>query len=256
MLVKLLTWLIGINIHWSLAIPLNNITLQNYADNCAWTNMSWLRLHRNLLCIRFLSENIPECIHEALFDAHIKIWHQQFDSYIGRNVMRETHKSDCETFLMLDNQNVSALWHPHHDRGKRFFPFTRIFVLNIHNGAVSSDDMASHFDDNQLYEIHRFALEVYFVTGHYNLDNGSLIFTELKNVLTQKLLKLSKAIQTSDLSEFYGTHLEHPMVNVRNETKTFVMSYFNCSPNVIYFDDANDKRYEHSLHMLDVISMA
>lgn len=216
-------------------------------------NISWLRLHRNLFCIRFLSPNTPSCIHKSVFMANIKIWNQNLDSYFKRNIMDELHKSDCETFLLISDRfdHFKTLF-PYGRLRKQFFPFTRIFIVQI---KTKVNDDLYQFNDNELAIILEHGLEVYLIDGWQPTDNIVLKFNTIKNVLTQTMLNISQEYHEHDLKTFYGTFREHPFLDLKNTEKAFSVSLFNCSPSVIHFDDAMDKRYVFKFAVLRKIDM-
>lgn len=209
---------------------------------CPWTDMSWLHLPKNHFCIRFLTDNTPRCIYESIYRTNIHIVNQNFHSFLHRNVMKDMFISDCESFLLNRPREWRVkLLFAHNTFAKRFFPFSRIFIIQIES-EHSNKDHSQFYDDAMRNAILANGLNVFIVRGWKSNSSGALIFSEIKNLLTQKSVNLLETPSYERLMEFYGEYHFHPFVNVSDHEKTFTVSLFNCSPAVIHFDENANAR--------------
>lgn len=206
---------------------------------CLSANISWMKFRQDTHCIRIL-DDMPECIFKALYKANIKAWRQNVDSFIGRNILLEDGRTDCESF-MLTSKNISAV-HALFSQNpplRRFYPFTRIFIVVIESGQTKNCRFSLRKPElNYIYEN---GLEVFVTEGWQKMSNGAVFFREMQNVLTEITMNLS-SITRESLEAFYVGYRKHPFLDLKNPNKTIAVASFNCSPNVIYFDRKHDQR--------------
>lgn len=225
------------------AIIHSNIISADFSE-CLSTNISWIKFRENTRCVRVLDASLPECIYEALFKANVKVWRQSVSSYVGRNILLENEKTDCESFLLTSNNmsEVSALFSQNPPL-RRFYPFTRIFIVKVVELASEPLWARSDFSfrNNELNTIYENGLEVFFAKGLQNIASRVLAFREITNVLAETLINLTD-ITSRSLENFYVDYQKHPFLVSGDKKKTFRASFFNCSPNVIHFDGQIDQR--------------
>lgn len=209
---------------------------------CPYTDLAWLHLAKNVHCIRFLTTNTPRCIYDYIYRMNIHVINQDFHSFLQRNVLKEMYMSDCESFLLYRPREWRVkLLFTHNTSTKRFFPFSRIFIIQIE--SEFSHKNHSEFNDVAIRNtILENGLDVFMVRGWKSNISGALIYSEIKNLLTEKTVDLLKTPSHRKMKLFYGEHRFHPFVDVRDPEKTFTVSLFNCSPAVIHFDESSNLR--------------
>lgn len=209
---------------------------------CASANISWMKFRKNTHCIRVLDDFMPKCIFEALFNANLKVWRQSVSSYVGRNIVLETEKTGCGCF-MLTSKNISAVNELFPSSKRIFYPFTRIFIVDIVTGPIVPTERSNFsLSRNALDNIYRNALEVFFVEGWQNPSDGAVVFREIRNVLTQRSMNLPNITRKS-LAQFYVSFRKHPVLDLKNTNKKFTIASFNCTPYFISVGEKPNRRY-------------
>lgn len=199
-------------------------------------SVSWLHFTSKENCVQIVGNSMPNCVYQSLFEANIRI--RTYRNYKHASPLNTANKSDCETFLQTNNQ-LRELKLIFRRKAKLFYTFTKVFIINF---LKEGNESEISFDENEKQYIYKNALNVYIINARYNSVGYSqtvIKFEKCRNVLTGKELNLNRA-DNKELASFYENELEHPLLDVKNPKNNFSVSFFNCSPFVIYVEDEID----------------
>lgn len=210
----------------------------------------WLHFASNENCVNIIGNSVPKCIYRAFSDANIRI--RAFGSFDRIRPLVAANRSDCEYFLQTSD-DLEGLKMVFNRNAKFFYTFTHIHILNLFKGNQEVKDI---FNENEIRYIYENALNVYIIdVKQTNLshDQTYIEFNKCRNVLTGAELNLNRT-NSRILRQFYDNQLNHPMLDVKNSRNNFTITFFNCSPLFIYFEDEFKNRRclktHKSMHLL------
>lgn len=197
--------------------------------------ISWLHFPSNENCLTIVGNFVPLCVYRELFQRNIRV--RQYDSFDRISPLSAANKSDCERFLQTD-KHLEELKSVFHGNRKFFYAFTEILIIHL---LRENEEVVEAFNVKEKKYIYENVLSVYVIDVNYDYESFGIKIIEFKeviNVLTGEILTLEK-IDQEKRRIFFENKLSHPFVDIRNRDKGFSVSFFNCSPHLIYFEDEN-----------------
>lgn len=137
------------------------------------------------------------------------------------NIIKKKSTKYCENFLILLKDLSSLQSVLNNVSVVTFFPYTKLYVMLV-------DKHFQFTPPRLLTEISKFFYENAQFGYVYEVDAATKT-TNLRNFLTLNV-ESSRPIQSN---------LIHPFVNRENTEKEFRLTFYNCSPFIIYVDEEN-----------------
>lgn len=206
--------------------------------------LSWLwNLRNNNRCLNIIVETvyIPKCYFDQIFNSKFVIKMSDLNAIKSRNIL-SFQRTNCDSFMIFTREatEVFKLFEETNKTVKRFLPFSQFFIVVVSDADVQ-------FDQTSLSYIYENGLFVYLVENSLSvISSDTLSFTSLRNVLNNKMLNLER-LHKKDINSYFGTYNEHPVLNAKNKKRIFRVSFFSCSPYVVYLPDGSFGGLEYKL---------
>lgn len=141
------------------------------------------------------------------------------------NIMSKKSTKSCENFLFVlkDVYSLQAVLNEVKNNASvlTFFPYTKLYFLFV--------DHTFHFvPSRMLTEISKFFYE-----------NGQFGYAYELNAVTKEMTLRNFLSPDVESNRKIQSNLIHPIVNRENNEKEFRLSFYNCSPFVVYVDEEN-----------------
>lgn len=188
-------------------------------------NLSWMTFISNNHCIHIAGNEIPICVYQEILRASFTAIVQNHNLLLNRSISALSRTVNCESFLFFNYKlaELHLIFQDFRIHKKRFFPFSKIFLVSTIE--IHSFDLGI----SELRYIYNNALNVFHVNAH-----------QIKNLLTKQELVLSTDNKQS-WNQFIGHNLNHPFLDRDDRNKEFAVSFYNCSPHVIIFNNKEKK---------------
>lgn len=206
--------------------------------------LSWLwNLRNNNRCLNIIVDTvfIPKCYFEQIFNSKFVIRMNDLNAIKSRNIL-SFQRTNCDNFMVFtrDATEVFKLFEETNKTVKRFLPFSQFYIMVIPDAGIN-------FDQTSLSYIYENGLFVYVVQNALSVISSDILsFTSLRNVLTGKMLNL-ESFRTTDIIPYFGTYKQHPVLNTNYKKKIFRVSFFSCSPYVVYLPDGSFDGLEYKV---------
>lgn len=210
--------------------------------------INWLQFTSKENCLNIVGNSVPNCIYQSLFQMNIRVkTHESFNRIAP---LTAANRSDCERFLQTsdDLEDLKLILNR---KIKFFYTFTNIYIIDIFE---KSKKVGRMFNKNEVQFIYESALNLYVIDSTYMYpcnDQVIIKFDKVRNVLTGTELNLDN-VNDKELASYYGNELNHPLLDVKSSRNNFSVSFLNCSPFVIYFEDEFQKRSVKFLSISDI----
>lgn len=235
---SLITKLIAVFI---LSIAFTNCTLTapqtlkcENSDQLLWL---W-NLRNNNRCLNIVvgTALVPKCFFDQIFNSKFVIRMNDLNAIITRNILL-FQRTNCDNFMIFTRNatRVFKLFEETNKTVKRFVPFSQLYLVLISDSDVE-------FDPLSLSYIYENGLFVYVLANTF----GTMSFSSLRNVLSNEMLHFERSLP-SDIVPYFGTYKNHPVLNATYKKKIFRVSFFSCSPYVVYLPDGSFDGLEYKV---------
>lgn len=190
--------------------------------------VSWINFNHKQNCVKIIGSSVPNCVHRAVFDMDI-----QFTTHKNYSIappLTSANRSSCQRYIQTSD-DLDELKTIFNRREKFFYTFSRIYIINFVEKGKKAEFM---FNPPEIQNIYKNVLYVYVIDAR--MSNSCIEFERIFNVLSGKELSLNNVVK-EQVKVFYGNRLNHPLFNIKNPKNNLRVTFFNCSPYVMYFDD-------------------